>query len=243
MAVDSKTIAFVVVFAALTVALNLSPIKIPAPYAPFLIYQIWEIPIVAAFLLYGPRVGIPISIINTGVLLAIFPGELPTGPFYNLAAVLSMLLGIYVVGRFSSMRLHSVEISGSIATIVTFLATYTAFQQRLFDLTIIMIFVGLISWIIFMVSLFSRFLKQRQGVILTISTTVGMVFRVGLMTAVNWLFLPFPPPLGFGLPTNVVVASLPLIGLFNATLALYTIPIGYLLARTINSSTKSARLK
>jgi len=97
---NSKTIAAVAVFAALTVALNLSPVKVPAPYAPFLIYQIWEIPIVAAFLLFGPQVGVGIAVINTVVLLAVFPGALPTGPFYNLAAVLSMLLGVYVTLRF-----------------------------------------------------------------------------------------------------------------------------------------------
>lgn len=236
---DSKTIAFIIVFAALTVALNLSPIKIPAPYAPFLIYQIWEIPIVAAFLLYGPRVGIPISIINTVVLLGIFPGELPTGPFYNLAAVLSMLFGIYITHRFSAMRLRSIEISGVIAAIMTLLPIYTAFQPGLFDVTIILIFVELVSWIIFMVTLFSHVLGQRQGVILTISTAVGVIFRVGLMTIVNWVFLPFPPPIGFGLPADVVIATLPIIGLFNATLALYTIPVGYFLARTVNSSTKT----
>jgi len=55
---DSKTLATIAVFAALTVVLSLSPVKIPAPYAPFLIYQLWEIPIVAAFLLYGLRVGV-----------------------------------------------------------------------------------------------------------------------------------------------------------------------------------------
>jgi len=236
---DSKTIAFIIVFAALTVALNLSPIKIPAPYAPFLIYQIWEIPIVAGFLLYGPRVGIPISIINTVVLLGVFPGELPTGPFYNLAAVLSMLFGIYITHRFSAMRLRSIEISGAIAVVMTFLSIYTAFQPGLFDVTIILIFVEFVSWIIFIVTLFSRVLEQKQGVVLAISSTVGVIFRVGLMTIVNWAFLPFPPPIGFGLPEHVVIATLPIIGVFNATLALYTIPVGYLLARTVSSSIKT----
>ena len=50
---NTKTVATIAVFSALAIALNLSPFKIPAPFAPFLIYQIWEIPIVAAFLLFG----------------------------------------------------------------------------------------------------------------------------------------------------------------------------------------------
>jgi hypothetical protein len=66
--------------------------KIPALFAPFLYYQIWEIPLVASFLLFGPLVALFISVINTAVLIAYFPGNLPTGPLYNLAAVLSMLL-------------------------------------------------------------------------------------------------------------------------------------------------------
>jgi riboflavin transporter FmnP len=77
---DSKKISILIVFAALTVFLNISPIKIPAPYAPFLIYQLWEIPIVTVSLLYGFQMGISVSIINTLILLLIYPGALPTGP-------------------------------------------------------------------------------------------------------------------------------------------------------------------
>jgi riboflavin transporter FmnP len=174
------------VFAALTISLNLSPAKIPAPYAPYLIYQIWEIPIVAAFLLFGVKVGMGISILNTATLLLVFPGELPTGPFYNLAAVLSMLFGVVVVQRLVS------DVS------------------------------------------------TRQGTMLpVISTAMGTLFRVGGMTLVNWACLPFPPPVGFGLPTVVVMASLPIIGFFNATIALYTIPVGYFLARIVKPSMKT----
>jgi len=92
----AKTVATAAVFAALTIALNLSSFKIPAPFAPFLYYQIWEIPLVAVLLLYGVPMGVFVSAINTLVLLLVFPGDLPTGPLYNLAAVLSMMLGIYI---------------------------------------------------------------------------------------------------------------------------------------------------
>ncbi|UCG36883.1 MAG: hypothetical protein JSV64_00985 [Candidatus Bathyarchaeota archaeon] len=182
---NSKTIAVIVVFAALTIVLNL-PIKIPAPYATFLIYQIWEIPIVAAFLLFGFKVGSAISIINTAMLLAIFPGELPTGPFYNLAAVLSMLFGIYLTQKFLKVQIGT--------------------RHRL--------------------------------TLPVVSTAVGIFFRVAFMTIVNWTFLPFEPPVGFGLPLEFVVAQLPVIAFFNATLALYTIPVGYFLAEVAGSSMK-----
>ncbi|MCJ7793557.1 hypothetical protein MUP42_01345, partial [Candidatus Bathyarchaeota archaeon] len=80
----TKTLSLIIIFVALTTALNIAGPKIPAPYAPFLYYQIWEIPIVAAFLTVGPKTGVSVAALNTLILLAVFPGNLPTGPFYNL---------------------------------------------------------------------------------------------------------------------------------------------------------------
>jgi len=183
---NAKIVATAAAFAALTVVLNLS-FKIPAPFAPFLYYQIWEVPIVAAFLLYGPSMGIATALINTLVLLAIFPGALLTGPLYNLAAILGMLLGIYVTHRV--MARHSKVSKG----------------------TMIPIFI----------------------------TALGVVSRVGVMSFVNWAFLRYPPPVGFSIPEQALTMMLPIIGLFNATLALYTIPIGYILAKAVSSGTKT----
>jgi len=184
---DSKRIAVVIVFTAVSVALAFSPAKIPAPYAPFLVYQIWEIPIVAAFLLYGLSVGVLITVLNTIVLLIIYPGALPTGPLYNLAAISSMLLGVHVVRKFAV-----------------------------------------------------RFFNARRESTLAISfTVVGVASRVGVMSIVNWICLQFPYPIGYGLAEEAVTTVyLPLIGIFNATLALYTIPTSYFLARAINTRTK-----
>jgi len=94
--VKTKTLAFVIVFAALTVAINIAGPKIPAPYAPFLLYQFWEIPIVFAFLALGFVAGLTIAVINTLVLLVYAPGPIPFGPFYNLFALLAMVLGVYI---------------------------------------------------------------------------------------------------------------------------------------------------
>jgi len=99
---NTKILATTIVFAALTVALNpaVSGIGIPAPYAPYLIYGLWEIPIVAAFLLISPLSAVIIALLNGSVLFALFPGSLPTGPFYNLLAIFSTLLGLYLAKRF-----------------------------------------------------------------------------------------------------------------------------------------------
>jgi len=183
---NSKSIATISIFAALTVALNLSPFKFPAPYAPFLFYQIWEIPIVAAFVLYGPLIAIAVSVLNTLVLLVLFPGALPTGPLYNLAAVLGMLLGIYLAHLTMKRKSLSKRI-----TRLSFLAT-----------------------------------------------VLGITLRVAVMTLVNWVFIRYPPPIGFSMPEEAIIPILPLVAFFNATLALYTIPVGYMLARAVSSGIK-----
>jgi len=183
--VNTRTLATVIVFAALTVALNISPIKIPAPYAPFLIYQIWEIPILAAFLLFGTGTVILIALINTAALLAFFPGALPTGPLYNLAAVLSMLLGVGITKLL--VEKHSVKNE------------------------------------IFIASVF---------------TMSGILFRTVSMVFLNYALLRFPPPVGYGMPEAAIIATIPLVTIFNVTLALYTIPLGYSLAKAVTTNLK-----
>jgi len=181
---NSKTIANIVVFVALTIVLNLWGPKIPAPYLTFLKYQIWEIPIVAAFLLFGPLIGGLIAIANTLMLFVVFPGDLPTGPLYNLAAVLSMLFGIFLMHKIVA----------------------------------------------------KRFSKQNDALIVTFSTIFGIVLRVGIMTVINWTLLRYPPPVGYNTPEEIILAWLPLIGVFNATLALYTIPLGHFIAKAVRSA-------
>jgi len=184
---NSKNIATISVFAALTVALNSSPFKFPAPYAPFLYYQIWEIPIVAAFALYGPLMAVAISAFNTLVLLALFPGDLPTGPLYNLAAILGMLLGMYS----AHLRMK-------------------------------------------------RHLPGRKDTrLIPLATGLGVLFRVVIMSLVNWAFIRYPWPIGFSMTEEAILAVLPLVAFFNATLALYTIPVGYMLASAVSSRIKT----
>ena len=183
---DSKTVTVIIVFAALAIVLNLSPAKIPAPYAPYLIYQIWEIPIVAAFLLYGARVSVLITLLNTLTLIALFPGALPTGPLYNLAAILSMLFGIGIMNAF--VKRHSLK---------------------------------------------------REAIAATLLTASGVAARTAIMALVNYICLRFPPPVGYGLPEAGVVAAIPFVIIFNLTLALYTIPLGYSVTKTVKSYIKA----
>jgi riboflavin transporter FmnP len=93
---NTKTLALIIVFTALTIAINIAGPKIPAPYAPFLLYQLWEIPIVFVFLAIGIVPGLIVVGINTGILLVYYPGAILLGPIYNLLAILAMILGIFI---------------------------------------------------------------------------------------------------------------------------------------------------
>jgi riboflavin transporter FmnP len=120
---NTKKLALTIVFAALTVALNpgISKIGIPAPYAPFLIYGIWEIPIVAAFLLIGYKSGLAISVMNALVLFVFYPGFLPAGPFYNLIAILSMLLGVFIANAVFKNAQTQTKQAAMMVTVATIL--------------------------------------------------------------------------------------------------------------------------
>jgi len=186
---NTKTISAVAIFAALAVALTItSPVRIPAPPpVSFLKYAIWEIPIVVAFMLFGPLVGVAVAIINAIVLLAVYPGDLPVGPLYNLTAVLSMLLGIYVTHKFIA----------------------------------------------------KGFKMQSKTLFAVISTALGGVLRVGIMTIVNWTFLRYPYPVGFSIPDVALLPLLPFIGLFNFITVLYTVPLSHFLARIVSVGMKT----
>jgi riboflavin transporter FmnP len=188
--VDTKKLTLTIVFAALAIVLNpaLTGLAFAAPFAPQLFYQIWEIPIVIAFLIISPISGIAVALLNTSVLFVIFPGTLPTGPLYNLLATLAMQIGMYatvVIGKKIHCRKNP---QANILTSIKWLATTTA---------------------------------------------IGSITRVALMSVILYLALPQPVPIGFGFNQAITNAYLPLAGFFNATLALYTIPIGWTIALTV----------
>jgi hypothetical protein len=58
------------------------------------------------------------------------------------------------------------------------------------------------------------------------------------MSVVNYVALGQPYPFGYQYPEELVLGSLPLIAVFNATLALYTVPLGYSIANAIKSRLK-----
>ncbi len=97
----SKLLALSALLAGVSIILHppFLPLAIPAPYLPFLIYGLWEIPLVVGLFLYGLRVGMVVTLVNFVTLVIFFPGELITGPIYNLTATYSMMFGIYLAHR------------------------------------------------------------------------------------------------------------------------------------------------
>jgi riboflavin transporter FmnP len=191
---ETKRLTLIIIFIALTVALNVAGPKIPAPYLPFLYYQVWEIPIVVAFLAMGPKAGIVITTINTFILLAVFPGALPVGPLYNFIAVLAMLLGIYLPYKIATRKCPTEHLSS--------------------------------------------FLQKHIKLITVSATALGIVFRIIVTTPANYIALQLAYPFGFGLSSSGSIALLPLIAFFNATVALYTIPIALAISVAIVSRFK-----
>ena len=186
---NTKKLALTIVFAALAIALNptFTQIQLYAPFAQGLIYQIWEIPIIVALLIISPIAGVAISLLNTIVLFAIFPGALPTGPAYNLAATLSMQAGIIAALAFGKK-------------------VFCRNQDT------------------------SMLFKAKWAVV---ATATGILTRVAFMSAVLYFALPQPSPIGFSFPIEATIGYLPLAAVFNATLALYTIPIAFIIAQRV----------
>jgi len=99
----SRRLSLIALFTALAVVLNLA-IAVPAPYEPFLLYEVWEVPILLGVLILGFWDGTTVAVLNTLLLEAYRPGALPVAPLYNLAAQLSMFAGVLPVDRAARKR-------------------------------------------------------------------------------------------------------------------------------------------
>src|SRR4030067_2759542 len=93
---ETRPVALPIVFSALAVALN--PIRIPTVYWPMWSYYVYEIPIVVAFLLLGPRIGIAVAglhLLGQEVFFSNGLGGLLAYPI-GTVAILVTLLGTHL---------------------------------------------------------------------------------------------------------------------------------------------------
>ena len=189
---DRRSLTASILFPSIALVLHppFLPLAIPAPYAPFLLYTIWEIPLYICLILFGPITAIISGIINFISLLVFFPGQLITGPIYNLIAIFGSYLGIILIKR----RKQFVQDTNDIKKDV-------------------------MSW---------------NMAVIVLSP---MILRTVIMTIVNFIALPMPPPIGFSIPLEAMPATLGLIAIFNSTTIIYSIPIAYVIARAAKSAT------
>ena len=181
---NTKKIAVIIVFAALTISLNpaISRFMIPTLYFGTANYTFMEIPIVAALLLFGPVCGVAVGILGGASMILYFPR------FYNvpltMLAILCTELGVYVGYKLVSRR-------------------------------------------------FTKGTPLTGNRMVIYCTTLGILFRVGIMEVVHFLFGRYL--IGYFIGTNLtdplLFSLVPLWALFYGTQMLYTIPIGYYIAR------------
>lgn len=133
----TRTLALIIIFAALAFVLTLYGPKIPFPLADFLYFQLWEIPIVVAFLLIGPKTGIAVAGLNALVLVMFFQGGLPAGPLYNLTALLAMMMGVYLPYKLATCKKEKSSYLKKHIAIITLAATALGAILRVAVMTVV----------------------------------------------------------------------------------------------------------
>jgi len=95
---QTRTIAIIIAFAAVTIVLN--PLQIPAPFLPSFPYRIWDIPIIIAFFLFGFKVATAVAALNGLVQLILFPRPIGiVAPIWFFIAILALLIGLSVAKK------------------------------------------------------------------------------------------------------------------------------------------------
>lgn len=95
---NTVRIAAVALFGGLAALLTVFPLDFPFPLIPYLRFDLAEIPIFIAFMLFGPAAGLLTCTTYLGVLLPITMGEWlwPIGPFLKFFAAASQVVGMYL---------------------------------------------------------------------------------------------------------------------------------------------------
>ncbi len=91
----SLIIAVSTVFGALSAVIGMMPLSFSFPLIPYLKFDIAEIPVVTAFLGFGPIPGF-ISALTYWFVLNIFGEWAPLGPAMKFTAVASTLIGLWI---------------------------------------------------------------------------------------------------------------------------------------------------
>jgi len=184
---NARSIALIVAFAAVAIALNV--VRVPVLYLPGLSYTAIEIPVVAAFLLFGFKIGVLVEVLHVMGQLVLFPAGPEGFVVYPMGsvAVLLMFVGMFVAKKFLTHK--------------------TGLEETLH--------------------------VKRSTLYLTAFATL---FRGGLMPLIDYGLLYhvlLPIVLRFSIPEAYIAGLIPGFILYNVTVALYTIPIAYIIAARV----------
>jgi len=90
----SQEIAAIALLSPLAFVLSAYGPRIPFPPLPYLLFELWEIPVYFALYLFGFRVAFFVELVNY-VATQLRPSTILFGPVYSLNAVLWTLIGAY----------------------------------------------------------------------------------------------------------------------------------------------------
>lgn len=190
---NTKEIALVVIFAAITIVLT--PYRIPSIYLPGVYYTFNEIPVIVAFLLFNPIIAVIIAVLKMFSEIVLFPGPAVfVGRPIIFALTLSTLFGIYLARWF--LKRNPPHNSNRIMKPIVY---FTAF---------------------------------------------GAFFRMIVAPILNYPMWRFAVPELVGVPFShdQVMAMMPAFMIMAATLSLYSVPLGYLIAKIIARNLKTENL-
>ncbi len=128
---NAKSIALVITFAGLAIVLNPAVSGMAIPYPPLptsLAFNVWEIPIIVVFLLFGFKFGLPVAGINSLFVFSVWPSN-PFLALGTLVTELTMMTGIYLMFRVIGHRIPAVTVANRTKLIV--LATVFASLLRI----------------------------------------------------------------------------------------------------------------
>lgn len=101
---NTRSLALVITFAAIAIALN--TIRIPTIYLLGFSYHFYEIPIVVSFLLFGPKVGVLVGLLNLAGQELLFPMGPAIMVSYPIAFIglLFTFLGTYLAIKYLNRK-------------------------------------------------------------------------------------------------------------------------------------------
>ena len=125
---NTKAVAVAIAFTALATVLNY--IKIPVPYLPYFSYQMGDVVLIVALLLFGLKPALLIATLNMLMTIVLYQNPAgPIGPPYYLISVIAMFLGIYSAIEFVKRRQMSKNVY--VAKSVGFSTTLGAVSRTL----------------------------------------------------------------------------------------------------------------